>query len=304
MLVVGVVLVSGLLVGAAAFLVAHRWPAVVAAPEVAPATVRHEVRRHPRVSAFLTQRLDPAELTGLALSAAVVVIVAGVAGFSALYAMVQTQTGLERWDLSLARFGAEHATASSTAFLRRVSLVGGTTGVLLLALIVGLHEQRRSRSTAVWGFLALAVLGQFALSNVIKEVVDRSRPDLLNLTGFSGSSFPSGHSTAAAATLAAAALLLARRRSPRTRALLGGLAVGLATMVAASRVLLGVHWFTDVLAGLLLGWLWFALSSIAFGGRLLRFGAPAVQATVAQEAVTRSEEAGTVAPWATSPGHE
>ena len=43
--------------------------------------------------------------------------------------------------------------------------------------------------------------------------------------------------------------------------------------VAGTRVLLGVHWLTDVLAGLAVGWAWFALWSIAFGGRLLEFGA-------------------------------
>ena len=42
--------------------------------------------------------------------------------------------------------------------------------------------------------------------------------------------------------------------------------------VAASRVLLDVHWLTDVIGGLALGWAWFALCAIAFGGRLLRFG--------------------------------
>ena len=56
---------------------------------------------------------------------------------------------------------------------------------------------------------------------------------------------------------------------------LAGVAVGIAVAVAASRVLLDVHWLTDVLGGLALGWAWFAACAIAFGGRVLRFGAAA-----------------------------
>ena len=59
------------------------------------------------------------------------------------------------------------------------------------------------------------------------------------------------------------------------RSVLAGVAVTIAVGVAASRVLLDVHWLSDVIAGTMLGWGWFAICSIAFGGRLLRFGAPA-----------------------------
>jgi len=89
-----------------------------------------------------------------------------------------------------------------------------------------------------------------------------------------GPSFPSGHSATAAALYAAVALVLARRRAPRTRALIAGAAAAVAVAVACSRVMLGVHWLSDVIAGLAFGWAWFAICAIAFGGRFLAFGAP------------------------------
>jgi undecaprenyl-diphosphatase len=126
--------------------------------------------------------------------------------------------------------------------------------------------------------MALVVGGQFALSNGIKYIVERARPDISRLTGFAGSSFPSGHATAASATLAAIALIATRNRSRRVKIAGASVAAGLAVAVAGTRVFLGVHWFTDVMAGLMLGWGWFALCSIAFGGRLLVFGSPIAEA--------------------------
>jgi undecaprenyl-diphosphatase len=77
---------------------------------------------------------------------------------------------------------------------------------------------------------------------------------------------------------------------------LAALAAAIAVAVAASRVLLDVHWFSDVLAGLALGWSWFLVCTVAFGGTLLRYGATAKtlrQATVSgdpqvQRPATRS----------------
>src|SRR4029077_12899190 len=121
--------------------------------------------------------------------------------------------------------------------------------------------------------------GQNVISNLIKLGVHRVRPTIDPLALTSGSSFPSGHATAAAACYAGLALIAGRRRSLRARSILAGAAAGIAVAVATSRVLLGVHWLTAVLAGWVLGWSWFALCAIAFGGRILRFGRPAEPVT-------------------------
>ena len=70
--------------------------------------------------------------------------------------------------------------------------------------------------------------------------------------------------------------------------MLAGLAAGIAVAVAASRVLLDVHWLSDVIAGLALGWAWFAVCAIAFGGRILRFGAAAETAARVADDATES----------------
>ena len=97
---------------------------------------------------------------------------------------------------------------------------------------------------------------------------------------------PSGHTAASAAVYAAIALVAGRRRSRSTKAALAGLAGGITIAVATSRLLLGAHWLTDVMAGAAVGWVCFALCSIAFGGRLLHFGDPVERAgaVVAAEA--------------------
>jgi hypothetical protein len=54
--------------------------------------------------------------------------------------------------------------------------------------------------------------------------------------------------------------------------------------------MLDVHWTSDVIAGLALGWAWFAVCSIAFGGRMLSFGSPAKKAMQEADAEARSPD--------------
>ena len=78
---------------------------------------------------------------------------------------------------------------------------------------------------------------------------------------------PSGRSAASAAFYAAAALIIGRTLQRRPQHVLIGLAVGIAVAVAASRVLLDLHWLSDVIGGLALGWGLFAFCAGMLGGR-------------------------------------
>ena len=160
--------------------------------------------------------------------------------------------------------------------------VAETTGIGRLT------EMARRPSRWLPVFLIAVCLGQTLLSTQVKELVDRIRPTANPIAHTLGPSFPSGHTTGAAAF----ALVLGRGRFRNTQAVLAGAAVFVACAVAASRVLLGVHWLTDVLGGLALGWAWFALCSIAFGGRLLRLGAPMEAAERFNEAAARTSTSG------------
>jgi undecaprenyl-diphosphatase len=189
--------------------------------------------------------------------------------------MVTSRTGLYRWDASAAAWGAEHATPTSTWVLGMVTWLGATVTVLSVAVALGVLEWVERRRLAVLAFMLVVVVGQNLIANLVKVLVDRERPPVPHLAAASGFSFPSGHTAAAAATWAAVALVLGRGRPLRVKALLGVGAALLTVAVAASRVLLGVHWLTDVIGGAALGFGWFVVCSVAFGGALLHFGAPA-----------------------------
>jgi membrane-associated phospholipid phosphatase len=257
-----------------------------------------------RLARFLRRRLDPETATGLALTAALGLIFLAALGFGLVSDMVTSRTGLYRYDAAAAEWGARNATPTSTRLLGWLTWLGGTAVVLPLAVLLGALEWLRRRRAAVLGFLLLVVLGQNLIANGVKLLVERERPPVPHLADSSGFSFPSGHSAAAAATYAAVALVLGRGRPWRAKVLLATAAAAVTVAVAASRVLLGVHWVTDVVGGVALGFGWFVVCSVAFGGALLHYAAPAerVEAEEAREAAGARRPPGQGRLAAMSPG--
>ena len=208
----------------------------------------------------------------LAVARAVVAIGAVVVGALAL---LQLRDGVVvRIDHRVAAWAHEHAGQLSTQIITRVTDLGSSPVVPVLGIVLVLVEWRRFPNRFLVPFLLVAVLGDQLLTVTLKGAVDRARPTLNPIAASLGPSFPSGHSSTAASFYAAAALILARGRGARTRSLLAGGAVAIAAAVATSRVLLDLHWVSDVVAGVALGWACCALSAIAFRGRLFVASTP------------------------------
>jgi undecaprenyl-diphosphatase len=215
-----------------------------------------------------------------------------------LLSTVDSHRGFARFDESAAEWGASHASDASTTALRWITNFGGTAVLIPMMAVVGLvvafrHRRHDHPRWAVLGFLLTVGVGIVIVNNGLKWLVDRDRPTVEHLSSAGGSSFPSGHSAAAAACWAAIALVAARRLPAGRRHWAAAAAAAIAVAVASSRVLLGVHWLTDVIAGVIVGWTWFFVVALVFGGRLQRFGHPAVE--VAQRG-TSPDDSADVAP--------
>jgi membrane-associated phospholipid phosphatase len=225
---------------------------------------------------------EPEQVTGIALGAALLVILLAGVALAALAFVVRDTNALAGVDGSVARWGDRHATGQSTDGLHVVTAFGETWMAVAVALVIVTVDARvrgaHARTRGAWrtaAFLVVVIGGDKLVTSGLKHLIDRARPDLNPVAATLGPSFPSGHSSTAAALWLAVAIVASRWWGARSWAPLIGTAVGIAVAVAASRVLLDVHWLTDVVAGLILGWAWCAICAIAFGGRVLRFGATA-----------------------------
>jgi undecaprenyl-diphosphatase len=147
---------------------------------------------------------------------------------------------------------------------RDITGLGGITILGLLTFtVIGflLLDGKKRMAFFTCGSIASGLL----VSAILKGVFDRPRPDLVpHLTSVSTSSFPSGHSMMSALTYLTLGALLARSQErKRLKAYLILLAVTLTFLVGLSRVYLGVHWPTDVLAGWTAGASWALLCWLA-----------------------------------------
>ena len=160
---------------------------------------------------------------------------------------------------------AEQAVSDSTALLRvaqAVTLLGDPIGITVAAAAIALVLWRRGHGRLAL-YVVAARVGALVLSQGLKHLVDRARPVFdAPVAEALGPSFPSGHALGSAVFWTTGAVLLVPRLH-RPRLLLAG-GVLVAVLVAASRVLLGVHFLSDVTGGLLLGLGWAAVCTAVF----------------------------------------
>jgi undecaprenyl-diphosphatase len=168
-------------------------------------------------------------------------------------------------DAPVARWAHDHAGGFSGRAVNIVTDLGSALVAAPIAIAAALFQLVRRR--ARWGapLLTAVAIGTWLARSELATAVGRARPAYEPVAATLGPAFPSGHSATAAAIYAAAALVLGQGLGPRTRAGLAAAAVAIAVAVACSRVLLDVHWASDVLGGLLLGWGWFAVCWAALG---------------------------------------
>jgi undecaprenyl-diphosphatase len=143
---------------------------------------------------------------------------------------------------------------------RDITGLGGNAVLTLVTLASAVYLRMTGKSRAALLLLA-AVGGGTILSLLLKSGFERPRPDLVpHGARVYTASFPSGHAMISAVTYLTLGALLARTEARRAvRGFLLGLAVVLTLLIGASRVYLGVHWPSDVLAGWCGGAAWAAL---------------------------------------------
>ncbi len=159
-------------------------------------------------------------------------------------------------ELDAVRDVAAQRSVALTEAARVVTWAGSAFLLVPLALIACLALMRAGLHREALA-VALSLGGAMLISGWVKLLVSRPRPPVEHLQAVTGSSFPSGHATQASAFWFSLVFVLpAAGATPKPTRVAAGLALVIVLAVAASRVYLGVHYPSDVVAGMLLGSGW------------------------------------------------
>jgi membrane protein DedA with SNARE-associated domain/membrane-associated phospholipid phosphatase len=217
-------------------------------------------RRFPAQVAWGRRRLDARAPRGFWLT---LTVSAGVLAAWAFGGLTQDVVGHDDTALAdphVTAWVIAHRTGWLTSVLQVLTWLGSTVVIIPAGLAVGLYFLIRHRDWRPLALLAAAVAGAGGLYNIVKPLVGRPRPgDAIWIGHYSGAAFPSGHATQSVAFYAMLAIVLSARPSIRRRAVLWSAATLVVLIVGASRIYLGAHWLTDVLAGYALGATWVAI---------------------------------------------
>ncbi len=158
-----------------------------------------------------------------------------------------------KFELKIIEFLQSNATYGWIKFFGMITMLGGFLGMLLGAVIVW----RRGKGLSV--ALVITFLVASLINYVLKALISRDRPfvvsqDILNLGGESGYSFPSGHSVGAGVIATFLFYALVSSSQKKGVKVAGCVAICLyPILIAFSRMVLGVHYLTDTIAGIILG---------------------------------------------------
>lgn len=216
--------------------------------------------RFPRLARHLHARFSPGEVFGLHMTLGVAALVLASALFGQLASAVVAGAPITVLDTQLANWFNRHATPGMTSFLLAVTDVNHPASLMLMtAVFIGSLYRRGAR---YWiAAVLLAVPGGMLLNVLLKYIFQRARPSfdepLVQLATYS---FPSGHTSGATlfyGVLAAYLVMHAGSAAARLGILLA--AAAMVALVAFSRVYLGAHYLSDVLAGVAAGSAWLAV---------------------------------------------
>ncbi|MCE7797189.1 phosphatase PAP2 family protein [Sphingobium sufflavum] len=205
----------------------------------------------------------------------VVFLIVAVGGFAFLKLASEVTEGdslaIDRMLLRAMRSASDPAVPVGPLWLRRamvdITALGGVSVLTLItALAAGYLVAARKLRIAL--FMTAAIAGGAMVSTLLKTLFARPRPDLVDhLVEVTSSSFPSGHAMNSAIIYLTLGALLARaQRDRRVRIYILSAAMALTLLIGLSRVYLGVHWPSDVMAGWCVGASWAALSSLVARG--------------------------------------